>query len=268
MKAWAGIAMGLAWTVALATPVQGQLTGGKSYRVPFKNTNSQVWIAGEISGAKGSFLVDTGSALTIVDTKFARDAGLRTEGSSIAVPFIFYPRSEGRKASLETLEIGGFRFGNQSAVVADLSAISAHAGIRADGIIGMDTLCRLTLMEIDYEALHLTITPGERENCPSISPIIEITVNGRATRLLVDTGSRFGLTLFEDADTRPAPRVTLAEFNSANLDAQLVKRPDGVSEIQGLIGSGILAFLRLNFGERRTQILLRNPVPASGNGNR
>jgi hypothetical protein len=258
------LALVMASSVFIAADMSAQSANASEiHKMPFEYTNSQVWVKGQIAGETGRFLVDTGSVSTIVDARFAKTTGLKADGGEVTVPFAFYPRTVGRKVWLENLRIGSLSIHNQSAVVADLSPVSKHAGATIDAIIGMDTFCRLATLEIDYkrrELAMMTADRGQQGNCPSISPIVQITVSGQPSRLLVDTGSRFGITLFGATEALVMSRVTLAEFGAAEFDAQVIRRPAGASEIDGLIGSGILEFLRVQFGERRTQILLRESL--------
>lgn len=158
----------------------------------------------EIRGVRNRpwrFLVDTGSSVTLLSPEFTdqfasdppdfNEPGIRVRGSNgeiTALPGV----------SMKRLDLGEARFENVSALVYDCADISAHLGVRIDGVLGFP-LFHDTVFTLDYPQARLVLTPaGGRTLTPGSIlsfdpgtkvPLIPVQLGDRNLLVLIDSGS-------------------------------------------------------------------------------
>jgi predicted aspartyl protease len=146
------------------------------------------------------FLVDTGTARTLVNDRIANE--LHLEGGASTV-MVFDHNVHAKLVELPSLQLGPIYVESLKVVVMDLSDVARQFGIRADAVIGMDVLRRCSFT-IKYKLRQIAFGSGEilRHSVQlkhAVEPysVIEAQINGRVVSLMVDSGFD-GLLLFSD----------------------------------------------------------------------
>lgn len=165
--------------------------------IPFKLSQDYLIVAqGSIGGLeKLNFMIDSGAIPSMIDQRIAKKLGLATDERQLVA---FGKRVQVKNAVLPDLRLGPIRAQSLPVAVGDLSFL---VGTRIDAIIGLDVL-KFSSFQIDYESQRISFGPirpseavtGFRGVWPFL--IIQMEVQDRPIRLLVDTGSR-DLILFE-----------------------------------------------------------------------
>jgi hypothetical protein len=154
------------------------------------------------------FLIDTGSSVTLVTPALAR----RYPGKSLppaGAPRVRVTSAEGvvtelPPAWLRHLELGGAQFDEVPVLLYDCASISAHLGVRIDGVLGFP-LFRETILTLDYPNTRVLLQPSrDRPLVPGATfafddarktPVIPIRLGNRSLMALIDSGSDAGLSL-------------------------------------------------------------------------
>lgn len=145
---------------------------------------------GAVQGAQ-NFVLDTGTAPSIINSKLVRDLGLTTRAATMQVI--------GKAASSQTtilpeLDLGPIRAVSLPVHVQDLSPLERELGIPVAGILGLDVLSKSNF-RLDYEKKRLDFggTPEDGIRAPFDArtgiAVIAVKVEGRTARMLVDTGT-------------------------------------------------------------------------------
>jgi predicted aspartyl protease len=169
----------------------------------------------EVEGRIGTqnnlrFMLDTGATISIVDRKIADKLKLDRHP---AESFNFDRNLKWESATVPEVQFGPIRAGNVVTLVGHLSEYSQFAK-NADAIIGMDLL-KLSNVTIDFDARKIIFHPTAQKvysvpgdplaNCL----IVELQVQGRPVRLIVDTGLP-GLVLYEERLRKHVPGLRTA----------------------------------------------------------
>ncbi|MSU50738.1 MAG: hypothetical protein EXS37_16900 [Opitutus sp.] len=154
------------------------------------------------------FLIDTGSSATLVTPALAK----RYPGRDLppaSAPRVRVTGADGSVAelpqgSLRRLELGDVRFEDVPVLIFDCAALSAHLGVRIDGVLGFP-LFRETLLTLDYPGRRVLLQPVR--NAPLIPgttiafddarkiPLITVRLGDRSLVALIDSGSDAFFTL-------------------------------------------------------------------------
>jgi hypothetical protein len=204
--------------------------------VPLKIYRNFLVVAeGQIGGIAEAqnFILDTGSAPSIVNALVATRLGLATTVSKTTALGKTIPI---RAATIPEIELGPIRARSLPVLVEDLSRLERDFGIPIAGIIGLDVLSKSSF-RLDYDASEIEFGPVSREGIPvpfdasAGIAVAQASLGGRAVRMLVDTGSQ-GLILLggnfaqagwlELRNTSQRGR-SLAEQNA---DLQIFSAPD------------------------------------------
>ena len=147
------------------------------------------------------FLVDTGSSATLVSPEFA--ARYRTKEVARQAPAVRVRDAAGRATMLEPvtirrIELGDARFERVQCLIYDPAELSAHLGLKLDGILGFP-LFRETILTLDYPRSRLILTAAERVplvpgsriafNADARVPLIPVRLGERTLLTLIDSGS-------------------------------------------------------------------------------
>jgi predicted aspartyl protease len=176
-------------------------------------------------GALGDlrFLVDTGTARTVLTMRLADRLGLAGPDTSI---FGFRGRMAARQIVLPAIRLGDARKESLEALAADLPA--ASGACEHDVIAGADLL-RGTRFTIDYAARRLVFGGARRWRMRAAfdprSPylVAEVVIDGVRLRLLMDTGSEL-LAVYEGAAPADWHRRVDAEVAADNVTGGLTLR--------------------------------------------
>lgn len=148
------------------------------------------------------FLVDTGTSITLVTPALARRYPGRFPPPSTA-PRVPVKGANGEltelpATSLRRLELGAARFEDVPALIYDCAPLSAHLGVKIDGVLGFP-LFRETLLTLDYPGSRVLLQPA-RTNAlvpgtvigfddQSKVPLIQVRLGQRTFAALIDSGS-------------------------------------------------------------------------------
>lgn len=165
----------------------------------------------EVKGDRGGayrFLVDTGSSVTLVTPAFAKRNPGRVPVPANA-PRVRVAGADGRieelpAASVRRIDLGGVRFDDVPVLLYDCAALSAHLGVKLDGVLGFPFF-RESLLTLDYPGGRLILQPAA--NAPLVpgtvlpfddarkTPLISIRLGERSVLALIDSGSDMGFSL-------------------------------------------------------------------------
>lgn len=138
-----------------------------------------------------NFVLDTGTAPSIIDTKSVRELGLATTASTMVAMGKIIPTCI---AVLPELDLGPIQAVSLRVQVQDLSRLERDLGISVAGIIGLDVLSKSSF-RLDYEKKHMEFGQVSDEGIPvsfderTGTAVALATIEGIPARLLVDTGS-------------------------------------------------------------------------------
>jgi len=243
------------------------------------------------------FLIDTGASVTLVSPEIAARYG-RKNPFPPDTPLVRVKSSEGDTALLTAtllgrLQLEGARFEDVQALVYDLGPLSAHLGVKIDGILGFP-LFRETLLTLDYPRSRVVLQ--RREDAAPIvgatiafnndrkTPIIPVRLGDQTLATLIDSGSDaflslnpVGLQVTYAVQPRPGAMVgTLAgdrEQVIGRLAAPLMIGPhvvlkpvvDITDELSSL-GGGILRNFTVTFDQEHSKVTFQrestDPIPA------
>ncbi len=154
------------------------------------------------------FLVDTGSSMTLVTPALAR----RYPGAGGIVgsaPRVRVTGADGRvtelpQSTLRRLEFGDARFEEVPVLLYDCEPLSAHLGVRIDGVLGFP-LFRETLMTLDYPGKRILLQPAKNAallpgstimmDSGRKTPLIPVRLGDRTFLALIDSGSDMAFSL-------------------------------------------------------------------------
>lgn len=191
-------------------PRPGRTTlGSKLVMVPTKAIGNFLVVEakGDRSGP-AHFLVDTGSSVTLVTPTFAKRHASKNAPPADA-PRVRVLSADGQTTELapttiEQLALGDARFEDVFALIYDCTALSAHLGIKIDGVLGFP-LFRETLLTLDYPRGRVllqsprtaALIPGTAIplNDASKTPLISLRLGDRSFLALIDSGSDAPLSL-------------------------------------------------------------------------
>lgn len=231
------------------------------------------------------FLIDTGSSVTLVSTELARRYPVKYTPATTA-PQVRVKSAEGEIALLATttlrrLDLGDVRFDDVPALMYDCAPLSAHLGVKIDGILGFP-LFRDTVLTLDYPHSRVLLSPSRTApllpgstipfNNANKTPLIPISMGDTPFIALIDSGSDAPLSLnpvglqpkFAVAP-RPGPTVgTLTgdrtqqlgrladslKIGTYALQSPLVEMTDELSAI----GAAILKNFTITFDQKRNQV--------------
>jgi predicted aspartyl protease len=240
----------------------------------------QVIVQGSIGALhRLNLLIDTGSVPSMVDNRIARKLHLEVGGAETVV---FDRAIRVPSAILSNVRVGPILMDTVLASVGDLSYLGDP---NIDAIIGLDILSR-TSFSIDYDRRVLTfgsIAAADSNLHLEVVPpflTVQVSIEGRPFRLLVDTGSRH-IVLFQErvsgrlpelrvhgdkllyhmAGTSRVQRLVLPPLEAGSLT---IRGLDGLlstadvhdypSDIDGILGVRAIAATRVEFDFERHRL--------------
>jgi hypothetical protein len=209
-----------------------------------------------------------------------------TDRAALNTPSVRVTSPDGKamllpSVTMQTIALGDARFENVQALVYDCSELSAHLGIKIDGILGFP-LFQETIVTLDYPQSRLVITPtGEVSYLPGATikfnntrgiPLIPIRVGETNLVALLDSGSDaslqlnpLGLNLTFAAGPRPGAiisnlggdRVQEIGRLSQPLALGQYSFPSPVVDLAdqlSVVGANILRHFSVTFDQARNQV--------------
>lgn len=212
------LALGMAFAVMSAgcfslrreAPRPGRTTLGSQLIVLPARTISNYLIVESTWDRHGPyhFLIDTGASVTLISPELAE----RYQDKSAFPPNT--PRVQVKSATdstvmltatvLKRVQLGEARFQNVPALIYDCAELSAHLGLKIDGILGFP-LFRETLLTLDYPQGRVILMPRDGNtvipgtpipfNNPNKTPLISVKLGSQSFITLIDSGSDAPLNL-------------------------------------------------------------------------
>jgi len=131
-----------------------EFTSGESAEdIPFEFIENHLYIKVIINGREKLWCLDTGAGMSVIDTAYARELGLKVEGDlkgqgagqTVNVAF----------TTLPPFSIEGIRFQEQNIIALDISSLFKKWGYEVHGILGYDFLSRFVI-KVDYANKRLS----------------------------------------------------------------------------------------------------------------
>ncbi|OAM89286.1 aspartyl protease family protein [Termitidicoccus mucosus] len=267
--------------------------GQTKVRADVVEVKSQVIGSHFVVEAKGDkrgpwrFLIDTGSSVTLVSEEFYKANAMRDtrlSSSSVGVR-----SASGQVAYLQSGNVreiqlgnGGARFLNVPVLLYNCGELSAHLGVKIDGVLGFP-LFRDTVFTLDYPRGRMTISPARREppaqgrliafNNDQRTPIIPVQLGGETFAVLIDSGSDAPLMLnpvglHPRFSVEPRPGAAVGTLTgdrnqvigrlagTLNLGGHQFEQPlADLTDQLSAIGGKILCHFRVTFMPARNQML-------------
>lgn len=147
------------------------------------------------------FLVDTGSSVSLISPALARRYpgwGAANPGPRVRVAGADGTVLELAPTSVRRIELGEAQFDDVPVLIYDCAALSAHLGVRIDGVLGFP-LFRETVLTLDYPGSRVILQPAKTEaRVPGSivkfdgarkTPVIPVQLGDRTLLALIDSGS-------------------------------------------------------------------------------
>jgi predicted aspartyl protease len=188
------LAPAAASTICLASPPKAP------NEVPFELYLGYTIVAKGSMGRlqKLNFIIDTGAVPSIVDRRVARKLGLEGVAESVSV---FNKEIPVEEVMVPSVSIGPVAANSVRALVHDLGFLERGLGVRIDAMIGLDVLGGQDF-SIDYATKRIAfeLPTDETGSATADEPdvpfergpgfvIVQIQIQGRPLRLMVDTGT-------------------------------------------------------------------------------
>jgi predicted aspartyl protease len=230
-----------------------------------------------------NFVVDTGTAPSIINTRSVRELGLATTASTMTAMGKLIPTDN---AILPELELGPIRAVSLRVQVQDLSRLERDLGISIAGIIGLDVLSKSSF-RLDYQKKEMEFGEVSDQGIPvsfderTGTAVALVSLEGMPARLLVDTGSDRVAVLGRNLAQaqRLALRATAQRGSSIadqNMEVQIFFAPDIVfggkhfilekayfipggshPAFDGILGVRALGFRAIAYDQARAAIYLQ-----------
>jgi hypothetical protein len=138
-----------------------------------------------------NFILDTGTSPSIINVTLVKQLGLETESSTLADIGKIIPT---QTSMIPEIDLGPIRAISLPVGVNDLSRLERDLGIPVAGIIGLDVLAKSSF-RLDYDNQEIEFGAISHDGIPvpvdvrAGIAVAEVRIAGRATRMLVDTGT-------------------------------------------------------------------------------
>ena len=231
------------------------------------------------------FLIDTGSSVTLVTPALAQRYPGR-EPYSPAATRVRVTGADGTvkelpRGSLRRIELGEARFEDVEVLVYDCAPLSAHLGVKIDGVLGFP-LFRETVLSLDYPGSRVIMqAASDRPLLPGSTvefddtrktPVIPVKIGDRTVVALIDSGSDAVFSLnpvgvaprFVSGPTEGGTVGTLGGertrrvgrlAESLEIGAHVFREPivDLTDELSA-IGGGLLRHFLVSFDQKRDRV--------------
>ncbi|MBZ5661982.1 MAG: retropepsin-like domain-containing protein [Acidobacteriia bacterium] len=138
-----------------------------------------------------NFVLDTGTSPSIINVTVANQLGIPTKSSTLADIGQIIPT---QAATIPEIALGPVRAVSLPVQVENLSRLESDLGIPIAGILGLDVLSKSSF-QLDYDKGQIAFGGISPEGIPvqfdaqSAIAVAKVKIDGRATRMLVDTGT-------------------------------------------------------------------------------
>jgi hypothetical protein len=163
--------------------------------------------ATQVDGSTRRFMIDTGSTANLVSFELAQALG-RREGARgpVRIRGAHGGELQLEPVTMRRVQLGGAAFERVSALIYDFTELSAHLGLRIDGLLGFPFF-RERLLTLDYRRSQLVLAPSTQRpptappgatlafNNEQRVPLIPVQMGNESFFALIDSGSDAGLHL-------------------------------------------------------------------------
>ncbi len=233
--------------------------------VPFTLHDNRILVQVMLNGSGPyTMIFDTGGANTITPM-VQHQLNLASQGREIGegAGSTAFPI---HTVHMRSLELGGLALADQKFMVIDLAKIRRAFGFaHLDGIIGLEVLERARV-RVDFDNQRMVLLESSSPEklrggrvIPFLlsdeKPVIEGTINGKAAKILIDTGDRSNLTLFKNF------------AHASNLEELFARRERVITGLGlgGPIPGKIAALQSVNLGGQQIDnVLSRLPLTTGG----
>jgi Aspartyl protease len=238
------------------------------------------------------FLVDTGSSVTLVTAELAKRYPGRANSARVA-PQVPVKSAGGEtvmlpSATLRRLQLDDALFENVPVLIHDCAALSAHLGVKIDGILGFP-LFRETILTLDYPRSRVLLSPAFNAplqpgtpipfNNQNRIPLIPVRLGGTTFVALIDSGrdaalrlNPVGLSPVFAATPRPGGLIATLTGDSEQMVGRLadtltlgnyaVRQPlVELTDELSAIGGGMLQHFVVAFDQDRSRVTFYRDVP-------
>ena len=233
------------------------------------------------------FLVDTGSSVTLLSADYvARYPAVTRDGSStrpVAVRSASGAIDTLTPATVRVIKLGGAQFENVPVLVYNCADLSAHFGMKIDGVIGFP-LFRDTVFALDYPQARLVVYRPKAArpaagatiafNNEKRAPIIPVQLGAETISALIDTGcdgalqlNPVGLNPPPAFAQPPRPGATIGTFAGERMQATGRLAPElrigaytiaspvaDITDQLSSLGSAILKNYRITFDQKNSNV--------------
>jgi len=175
--------------------------------IPFEFFNdNRVYIPAQVNGHATQVLLDSGAEMTVVDTAYARELGLKTQGQLTAVGS--GGQAQAQLASGVDITVGDLRLTGLTVAVIDLAEVARQIGHPLPVILGKESFNPL-VVDVDFPnrrvAFHEAASfkpPPRAVRLPLVESAggqraVHVSIEGRpAIPVLFDVGNGGALSLF------------------------------------------------------------------------
>ncbi len=175
--------------------------------IPFEFFNeNRVYIPAQVNGHATQVLLDSGAEMTVVDTAYARELGLKTQGQLTAVGSGGHAQAQ--LASGVDITVGDLRLTGLTVAVIDLAEVARQIGHPLPVILGKESFNQL-VVDVDFPNRRVAFHEAASFKPPQRAvrlPLVEsaggqravhISIEGRpAIPVLFDVGNGGALSLF------------------------------------------------------------------------
>jgi predicted aspartyl protease len=251
--------------------------------IPFTLYRNHLVVAvGSLGGSEQRhLLIDTGTNVSMVDFATAREIGL-DQAQGIGNISVIDGIVQTYYAILPAMDLGPIHRRSMTVGVGNLSWLLDEAGVRIDGVIGLDALAPLNF-QIDYQMKKLRFG-AIRIPRPTVSVVqahgllmVPALLNGARVKLMLDTGGSnlilFASTLPKsvvgstvrttarlsnlagetELQKLPVKQLRIGEMN-LNVSLALVGKTATCPDIQGILGISASHFKRIAFDFQRGEV--------------
>lgn len=182
---------------------------------PYELANDRMVVKARVAGRAVWALLDNQAERSLIDARFASDAGFRIDPPSGTVKTSFGEIPKRRVSDVPILIPGQFEMRAPAIAAADLKLLSQAVGREISYVIGGDMFGLFALLIDPGKGTFQIERGGSAKVSDALLPIplregsgrFEATINGKPVTLAIDLGSRAALRLSAEAWTRIAPQI-------------------------------------------------------------
>lgn len=148
---------------------------GPAQAAPFEQVDNLVVVPAAVNGHAGRFVLDSGTSLTILDSRWAMKIGLAKGKAAPAVVGAGARKTALRFTTAHSVAVGALTLHNPTIGIMDMDPLSRSIGFRIGGLLGGDVFAH-AVVEIDYPHNRFSIRPADGTGALNCSHPLALTV--------------------------------------------------------------------------------------------